>query len=243
MQVIETAIPDVKVLVPKQFKDHRGFFSEVYNSRALKELGILPDFVQDNHSLSAEAGVVRGLHFQLPPMAQDKLLRVVRGAILDVAVDIRPGSPTFGKWVGEILSGENFRQLWESDVYRTITIRTVAIAAAVTVTDVVLAFPIAFYMAKVASPRVRSILVVMVLVAGTFCVTFAALATRTDTALWFAAPAVALLIAFGTGLAYAAQVVVRRRAGCRLEILARPAPSSFSYDRANSTSGIGYGIN
>jgi dTDP-4-dehydrorhamnose 3,5-epimerase len=112
MQVIETAIPDVKVLVPKQFKDHRGFFSEVYNSRTLKDLGIACGFVQDNHSLSVEKGVLRGLHYQVPPMAQDKLVRVVRGAILDVAVDVRRGSPTFGKHVAIEISAENWRQIF-----------------------------------------------------------------------------------------------------------------------------------
>ena len=112
MQVIETAIPDVKVLVPKQFKDHRGFFSEVYSRKALKDLGIFREFVQDNHSLSVEKGVLRGLHFQVPPMAQDKLVRVVRGAILDVAVDVRRVSPTFGKHVAVEISAENWRQIF-----------------------------------------------------------------------------------------------------------------------------------
>src|SRR5687768_977315 len=112
MQVIETPIPAVKVLVPKKFGDHRGFFSEIYSRKAFAAAGITADFVQDNHSLSAEAGVVRGLHFQLPPMAQDKLLRVVRGAILDVAVDIRRGSPTFGKSVAEVISAENWKQIY-----------------------------------------------------------------------------------------------------------------------------------
>ena len=112
MQVIETAIPDVKLLVPKQFKDHRGFFSEVYSRKALTDLGITSDFLQDNHSLSVEKGVLRGLHYQLPPMAQDKLIRVVRGAILDVAVDVRRSSPTFGKHVAAVLSAENWRQVY-----------------------------------------------------------------------------------------------------------------------------------
>lgn len=112
MQVIETAIPAVRVLLPKKIGDHRGFFSEVYSRRAFEAAGIRSDFVQDNHSLSVEAGVVRGLHYQLPPMAQDKLLRVVRGAILDVAVDIRRSSPTFGKHVAEVISAENWRQIF-----------------------------------------------------------------------------------------------------------------------------------
>jgi dTDP-4-dehydrorhamnose 3,5-epimerase len=112
MQVIETAIPAVKILVPKKHGDHRGFFSETYSQKTLHEVGIDSVFVQDNHSLSAEKGVVRGLHWQIAPMAQDKLLRVVKGAILDVAVDIRRGSPTFGKHVTAILSAENWHQIF-----------------------------------------------------------------------------------------------------------------------------------
>ena len=112
MQVIETAIADVKVFVPKQVKDHRGFFSEVYSRKALKSLGITKEFIQDNHSLSVEKGVLRGLHYQVAPMAQDKLIRVVRGSILDIAVDIRRGSPTFGKHVAMEISAENWRQIF-----------------------------------------------------------------------------------------------------------------------------------
>jgi dTDP-4-dehydrorhamnose 3,5-epimerase len=112
MQLIETEIPAVKILVPKKFGDHRGFFSEVYSDKLLAALGIEQRFVQDNHSLSAETGVVRGLHYQLPPMAQDKLIRVVRGAIVDVAVDIRRGSPTFGRHVSVVLSAENWKQMF-----------------------------------------------------------------------------------------------------------------------------------
>ncbi len=112
MQLIQTEIPEVKVLLPKKFGDHRGFFSEVYSDKLLAGLGIDARFVQDNHSLSAETGVVRGLHYQLPPMAQDKLIRVVRGAILDVAVDIRKGSPTFGRHVACLLSAENWKQMF-----------------------------------------------------------------------------------------------------------------------------------
>jgi dTDP-4-dehydrorhamnose 3,5-epimerase len=113
MQVTETAIPAVKILSPKKHGDHRGFFSEVYSRKALRDLaGIDIEFVQDNHSLSAEKGVLRGLHYQMPPMAQDKLIRVVRGAILDVAVDIRRASPTFGKHVREIISAENWKQIF-----------------------------------------------------------------------------------------------------------------------------------
>src|SRR5947207_14582801 len=112
MQVIPTKIPAIKLLLPKKFGDHRGFFSEVYSRKALAEVGILTDFVQDNHSLSVEKGVLRGLHYQIAPMAQDKLVRVVQGAILDVAVDIRRGSPTFGRHVSEILSAENWKQIF-----------------------------------------------------------------------------------------------------------------------------------
>ena len=112
MQVIETAIPDVKVLVPKQFKDHRGFFSEVYSRKVLADAGVGVEFIQDNHSLSVEKGVLRGLHYQVAPAAQDKLVRVVRGAILDVAVDIRRSSPTFGKHVTAVISADNWRQVF-----------------------------------------------------------------------------------------------------------------------------------
>ena len=112
MQVIPTEIPDVKILVPKQFKDHRGFFSEVYSTKLLKDAGVDAPFVQDNHSLSVEKGVLRGLHYQVAPMAQAKLIRVVRGAILDVALDVRRGSPTFGRHVTAVLSAENWRQAY-----------------------------------------------------------------------------------------------------------------------------------
>ncbi|MGO8738376.1 dTDP-4-dehydrorhamnose 3,5-epimerase [Rhodoblastus sp.] len=106
-----TAILDVKIVTPRKFGDHRGFFSEVYNRQAFAEAGIALDFVQDNHSLSAQAGTLRGLHFQSAPFAQDKLVRVPRGRILDVAVDIRKNSPTFGQHVAVELSAENWRQL------------------------------------------------------------------------------------------------------------------------------------
>src|SRR3546814_5336863 len=99
-QVESVSIPDVKISAPKKFGDHRGFFSETYSKPAFAAAGLDLDFVQDNHSLSAAVGVLRGLHFQIPPFAQDKLLRVVRGRIFDVAVDIRRGSPSYGKWVG-----------------------------------------------------------------------------------------------------------------------------------------------
>src|SRR3954453_12328948 len=112
MQLIPTDIPAIKLILPKKFGDHRGFFSEVYSRKALAEVGILTDFVQDNHSLSVEKGVLRGLHYQVAPMAQDKLVRVVHGAILDVALDIRRDSPTFGKHVSAVLSAENWRQMF-----------------------------------------------------------------------------------------------------------------------------------
>lgn len=97
--------------VPRKFGDHRGFFSETYNAKAVSEAGIDLQFVQDNHSYSAAKGVLRGLHYQLPPYAQDKLVRVVRGAILDVAVDVRKSSPTFGKWVALEVSAEKWNQI------------------------------------------------------------------------------------------------------------------------------------
>lgn len=111
MNIIDTSIPDVKILEPKVFGDHRGYFMESYNKKLFAELGLDYDFVQDNQSLSREVGVIRGLHFQLNPKAQLKLVRAVRGAIYDVVVDIRKGSPTYGKWTGVILSEYNHRQL------------------------------------------------------------------------------------------------------------------------------------
>jgi dTDP-4-dehydrorhamnose 3,5-epimerase len=111
LTVQATAIPDVKIVTPRRLGDHRGFFSEVYNRKAFAEAGIDLDFVQDNHSLSAQVGTLRGLHFQSAPFAQDKLVRVPRGRILDVAVDIRKSSPTFGQHVAVELSAENWRQL------------------------------------------------------------------------------------------------------------------------------------
>ncbi|MHC4980982.1 MAG: dTDP-4-dehydrorhamnose 3,5-epimerase [Planctomycetota bacterium] len=112
MNVIETEIPDIKILSPERFGDHRGFFSETYNRRALAEAGLELDFVQDNDSLTAEPGTVRGLHFQVPPFAQHKLVRVVRGAILDVAVDLRRGSPTRGRHVAVQISAEEWNQVF-----------------------------------------------------------------------------------------------------------------------------------
>lgn len=112
MKITPTAIPDVLIIEPKVFGDERGFFFESFNQKAFCEAtGLDVKFVQDNHSRSAK-GVLRGLHYQVHPHAQGKLVRVVRGAVFDVAVDIRQGSPTFGKWVGVELSEDNHRQLW-----------------------------------------------------------------------------------------------------------------------------------
>jgi dTDP-4-dehydrorhamnose 3,5-epimerase len=111
LEVEDTAIPAVKIVTPKKHGDARGFFSEVYNKSVFRAAGLNLDFVQDNHSFSAVVGTLRGLHFQTPPFAQDKLLRVARGRILDVAVDIRRSSPTFGKHVAVELSADNWRQL------------------------------------------------------------------------------------------------------------------------------------
>ncbi len=112
MNVIKTAIPDVLIFEPKVFGDERGFFFESFNHKLFEEaVGYSVTFVQDNHSKSSK-GVLRGLHYQLPPHAQGKLVRCVAGEVFDVAVDIRKSSPTFGQWVGVHLSGENKRQLW-----------------------------------------------------------------------------------------------------------------------------------
>ncbi len=112
MEVAALAIPEVKLITPRRFSDDRGFFSETYNARAFKAAGIGCEFVQDNQSYSAKRGTVRGLHFQAPPYAQAKLVRVLRGAIIDVAVDARKSSPSFGQWVKAELSAENGVQLF-----------------------------------------------------------------------------------------------------------------------------------
>ena len=110
--MIETFdIDGILLITPKKFGDERGFFSETYNRKALAEAGFEKEFVQDNPSLSVEDGVIRGLHFQSPPFAQDKLVRVLSGRILDVAVDIRKGSPTYGQHVAVELSADNWSQL------------------------------------------------------------------------------------------------------------------------------------
>ena len=111
MQIDRTPIPDLLVLTPRRFGDHRGFFAETWNKTVMEAAGLDIGFVQDNHSLSAEVGTLRGLHFQAPPRAQAKLVRCGRGALLDVAVDIRKGSPTLGAWFSEELTAENGKQL------------------------------------------------------------------------------------------------------------------------------------
>jgi dTDP-4-dehydrorhamnose 3,5-epimerase len=112
MHVQELEIASVKLLTPKRFEDRRGFFSEVYNAKSLRDAGIDDVFVQDNVSLSTDVGTIRGLHFQRPPFAQAKLVRVARGRILDVAVDVRRASPTYGRHVAAELSSENWAQLY-----------------------------------------------------------------------------------------------------------------------------------
>jgi dTDP-4-dehydrorhamnose 3,5-epimerase len=111
MQIETTALSDVLILTPRRFGDDRGWFSETWNAAAMAEAGLDLLWVQDNHSMSAAVGTVRGLHYQAPPRAQDKLVRCSRGAILDVAVDFRVGSPSFGRWVGVELTPANGRQL------------------------------------------------------------------------------------------------------------------------------------
>lgn len=111
MQIEPTALPGVMILTPARFGDARGFFSESWNRARMAAAGFDLDFVQDNHSLSAKAGTIRGLHFQAPPQPQAKLVRCGQGRLYDVAVDIRAGSPTYGHWVGVELSAENGRQL------------------------------------------------------------------------------------------------------------------------------------
>jgi dTDP-4-dehydrorhamnose 3,5-epimerase len=112
MKVTPLAIPDALLIEPQVFGDDRGFFFESFNlERFEKAIGQKINFVQDNHSKSVK-GVLRGLHYQLPPKAQGKLVRVIQGEVFDVAVDLRKSSPTFGKWIGEILSAVNKKQMW-----------------------------------------------------------------------------------------------------------------------------------
>ena len=112
MQVTATAIPEVKLITPVRHRDNRGFLSEVFNQRSLSEAGINDNFVQENHTYSSSAGTVRGLHYQAPPSPQAKLVRVLRGAIFDVAVDVRKTSETFGQHVAVELNTDNWSQLY-----------------------------------------------------------------------------------------------------------------------------------
>ncbi|CAM3626062.1 dTDP-4-dehydrorhamnose 3,5-epimerase [Paracoccus nototheniae] len=113
MQIEPTPLSGVLILTPARHGDARGFFSESWNRKTLTDAGVdLPDFVQDNHSLSSQVGTLRGLHYQSPPHAQGKLVRCGRGRLFDVAVDVRRGSPTYGQWFGAELSFQNGRQLW-----------------------------------------------------------------------------------------------------------------------------------
>lgn len=111
MQIRETDLPGVKIITPRRHGDARGYFAETWNRARMREAGLAFDFMQDNESLSAQRGTLRGLHYQAPPYAQAKLVRVVRGAILDVAVDARRGSPAYGRWVAARISAEEGAQL------------------------------------------------------------------------------------------------------------------------------------
>lgn len=111
IEISELPLTGVKIIRTKKFGDHRGFFSETYNKQTFATAGINLDFVQDNHSRSADVGTIRGLHFQTPPFAQDKLVRVVRGRILDVAVDLRRSSPSFGQWASFEISAQDWNQI------------------------------------------------------------------------------------------------------------------------------------
>jgi dTDP-4-dehydrorhamnose 3,5-epimerase len=112
LEIQALALPGVKVIRPQKFADTRGFFCETYNKQAFAEAGVAVEFVQDNHSLSKAAGTIRGLHLQREPFAQAKLIRVIRGRIWDVAADVRPQSPTFGRWVAAELSAEEGNQIF-----------------------------------------------------------------------------------------------------------------------------------
>ena len=111
MRVNDLDLGGVLEIIPEKHGDARGFFAETYQRQRFTDIGVPQDWIQDNHSLSAEKGVLRGLHYQVAPMAQDKLIRVLKGSIFDVAVDIRGGSPSFGKWVARVLSSGAFNQL------------------------------------------------------------------------------------------------------------------------------------
>ncbi|MEM8664398.1 MAG: dTDP-4-dehydrorhamnose 3,5-epimerase [Pseudomonadota bacterium] len=112
MDITPLEIPEVLLIRPRRFGDDRGWFEETWNQKHLQSAGFKADFVQDNQSMSTTVGTIRGLHFQAPPHAQGKLVRVARGAVLDVAVDIRRGSPTYGRWVNAELTAQNGAQLW-----------------------------------------------------------------------------------------------------------------------------------
>lgn len=112
VEIRSLSIPDVKEIIPVRHGDERGFFSEIWNEREWAAAGLTSQFVQDNHSRSEARGVLRGLHYQLPPAAQDKLIRVTAGAIFDVALDIRRSSRTFGKWVGKVVSAAEWNQIF-----------------------------------------------------------------------------------------------------------------------------------
>ena len=113
LDVERTALAGLLILTPRRFGDDRGFFAETWNAARLAEVaGISPEFVQDNHSLSADVNTIRGLHYQAPPKGQGKLVRCGRGALWDVVVDIRRGSPTYGQWASVDLTAENGRQVW-----------------------------------------------------------------------------------------------------------------------------------
>lgn len=112
MNINKTKFEEVLIIEPNVFSDERGFFMESYNKRNMEKNGLIVNFVQDNHSFSSKVGVIRGLHYQLNPKAQSKLIRVTSGAIYDVVVDIRRGSPTFGDWFAIVLSAENKKQLF-----------------------------------------------------------------------------------------------------------------------------------
>ena len=112
MKVMQTKLPGVLIVEPDVFGDHRGWFMETWSAKKLADAGITADFVQDNQSFTAKKGTLRGLHFQMNPMAQAKLVRVVAGAVMDVAVDLRKGSPTYKQWVSVELSAENKRQFF-----------------------------------------------------------------------------------------------------------------------------------
>ncbi|MEE4120232.1 MAG: dTDP-4-dehydrorhamnose 3,5-epimerase [Paracoccaceae bacterium] len=131
MDIIETELPGVIVLIPRRFGDARGWFSETWNARTLAQHGITTAFVQDNQSFSAEAGTLRGLHYQAPPHAQAKLVRCLSGRILDVAVDARAGSPTYGRWAARELTAEGGEQLLvpEGFLHGFLTLTTDAMVA------------------------------------------------------------------------------------------------------------------